>query len=79
MEVVSDGYTYEADARHVEDLIHDFGLQAAKSVSSSIGDEQGCDEECLEGEKFKQYQSMCARPNFLTGQCQRPPSEIGTS
>ena len=63
--VVDDGYTYEVDARHVEHMIRDLGLQEAKSVSSPVSDEHGSEEILLEHEKFKKYQSICARGNFL--------------
>ena len=63
--VVDDGYTYEADARHVEHMINDLGLKDAKSVSSPTGEETGDTEELLEYDKFKKYQSICARGNFL--------------
>jgi hypothetical protein len=63
--VTEGGYTYEADARHAEMVIRDLGLGNAKSVSSPVSDESFESEEFLDHERFKKYQSICARANFL--------------
>ena len=59
------GYTYEADARHAEIIIRDLGLSEAKGVSSPWSEEHFEEEELLDHERFKRYQSICARANFL--------------
>ena len=63
--VEENGYTYEPDARHAETIIIELGLQDAKSVSTPVADELRESDELLDREKFKKYQSICARANFL--------------
>ena len=63
--VEESGYTYEADARHAELLVRDLGLEEARSVVSPVSDERFESEDFLDHEKFKKYQSICARANFL--------------
>ena len=63
--VEENGYTYEADARHAELLIRDLGLEEARSFISPASDERFESEGFLDRGKFKQYQSICARANFL--------------
>ena len=59
------GFTYEPDARHAEILIRDLGLTGAKAVATPGDDFCDLSEDLLEHEKFKKYQSLCARANFL--------------
>ena len=64
--VEENGYTYEADARHAEIIIRDLGLAGAKSVTSPVSEEHFESEDFLDHERFKKYQSICARANFLS-------------
>lgn len=58
-------YTYEADARHAELIVRDLNLQNAKALSSPGTDmTQEGGEALLDHQRFKQFQSMCARANF---------------
>ena len=59
------GYTYEPDARHAEVIIKELGLQEAKPVTTPVADECHETDELLDHERFKKYQSICARANFL--------------
>ena len=59
------GYTYEPDARHAEVIIRDLGLRDAKSVSTPTADDVREPDELLDHERYKKYQSICARCNFL--------------
>ena len=63
--VEDDGYTYEPDVRHAEIVIREMGLENAKAVTTPVPDEQHESEELLDHERFKKYQSLCARCNFL--------------
>lgn len=64
--VDDDGYTYEAAAIHSELLVKNLGQQSAKPVSRLGGDvSQECEEVLLEFERFKHFQPVCARANFL--------------
>ena len=59
------GYTYEPDARHAEVIIKELGLQEAKPVTTPVADECHETDELLDHERFKKYQSICARAHFL--------------
>ena len=63
--VEADGYTYEPDARHAEIVIREMNLQNSKAVTTPVSDEQHESDELLDHERFKKYQSLCARCNFL--------------
>ena len=63
--VEESGYTYEPDVRHSELIIKELGLQAAKSVATPVAEENYENDEPLDHERFKKYQSVCARANFL--------------
>ena len=62
--VKDSGNTYEPDVRHSEMLVNELGLQGEKTLSTPVSDMQNETEELLDHEKFKKYQSMCARVNF---------------
>ena len=62
--VEPNGYTYEPDSRHAELIIKELGLKDAKAVSSPVAEHHEV-EELLDHERFKKYQSICARTNFL--------------
>ena len=65
--VVDDGYEFEADIRHAELVVKELGLENSKSVSTPWAD-QAIDSESekpLEYDRFKKYQSVSARINFL--------------
>ena len=63
--VEADGFTYEPDAKHAEIMIRELGLQRAKSVATPVADAHHESEELLDHERFKMYQSLRARRNFL--------------
>ena len=63
--VEENGFTYEPDARHAEIVIRELGLQEAKAVTTPVADECHESDEFLDHERFKKYQSLCARCNFL--------------
>ena len=63
--VTESGYTYEPDTRHAEVLVRELGLEAAKTLSTPAADKRYESEELLDHERFKKYQSLCARANFL--------------
>ena len=62
--VEPNGYTYEPDSRHAELIIKELGLKDAKAVSSPVAEHRET-EELLDHERFKKYQSICARAKFL--------------
>ena len=64
--VKDNGYTYEADARHAELIIKGLDLENAKGVTTPYQEENFESEELLDHEKFKRYQSICARTNYLS-------------
>ena len=59
------GYTYEPDARHAELIVREMGLLEAKALATPVADEVNEGDELLDHERFKRYQSICARANFL--------------
>ena len=62
--VKDSGYTYE-HVRHSEMIVKELGLQIAKTLSTPVSDVHHESEEPLDHEKFKKYQSLCARANFF--------------
>lgn len=60
------GYTYEADAWHSELIVKNLNLQNAKLVYSAGSEApQEGEKVLLEHGRFKLFQSVCARANFL--------------
>ena len=62
--VKDSGYTYEPDARHSGMIVKELGWQGAKTLSTRVSDLHHESEELLDHEKFKKYQSLCARANL---------------
>jgi hypothetical protein len=60
-----DGFVYESDVRHADILIKELGLENAKKVNTPVADVHHESDELLDHDKFKKYQSLCARANFM--------------
>lgn len=60
------GFSYEADARHAGLIVRDLGLQNAKPVTTPAVDQFHEDDEPLDHDTNKKYQSVCARAKFLS-------------
>jgi hypothetical protein len=63
--ITPEGYSYEADARHAELIIRGLDLESAKGVSTPYAEENFESEDLLDHDRFKAFQSICARANFL--------------
>ena len=59
------GFRCEPDVRHSEMIVKELRLQGAKTLSTPVSSMQHESEELMRHEKFKKYQSLCARANFL--------------
>jgi hypothetical protein len=63
--VTDEGYTYEPVVRHAEILINEHGVENANQVNAPASHVHNESDELLDHGRFKKYQCLCARLNFL--------------